>query len=78
MYAIEIYRNDYNQPVDMEAVCAAIVGLMADDQTDDNGNDVREREKVYVKFGTVGEAVRRINALGYATDEDEPDAAEDN
>lgn len=40
-------------------------------------NDVRASEKVYVQFGTVGEAVQRINALGYATDEDEVDEDDD-
>lgn len=77
MYEIEIYRNNWNEPVDMDAVHAAIVNLMADDQEDQYGRDARTSEKVYVKFGCVVEAVKRINALGYRTDEDEEDEEED-
>jgi hypothetical protein len=70
MYQIEIYRKQYGQPVDMDAICTAIAELMTEDQLDNYGNDVRESEKVYVQFGAVGTAVKLINELGYTTDED--------
>jgi hypothetical protein len=70
MYQIEIYRQQYSQPVDMDAVCAAVADLMTDDQFMNDGSLAREHEKVYVQFGAVAEAVERINALGYETDED--------
>jgi DNA-binding transcriptional regulator LsrR (DeoR family) len=71
MYQIEIYRQQYAHPVDMDAIIAAISDLMTEDQATNDGTPAREYEKVYVKLGAVGEAVERINALGYATDEDE-------
>jgi hypothetical protein len=73
MYQIEIIRKDYRTPVDMNAVCEAIKDLMTEDQIDKYGDDVHASESVYVQFGTVAAAVQRINALGYATDEDEGD-----
>lgn len=76
MYQIEIYRKQYSQPVDMDAIVAAIADLMTDDQLTQDGSPARDHEKVYVKFGEVAEAVQRINALGYETDEDEGEIEE--
>ena len=73
MYQIEVHRNQYAQPVDMDAVCAACADLMTDDQATSDGSPARDVEKIYVRFGEVVTAVARINALGYATDEDESD-----
>jgi hypothetical protein len=71
MYQIEIYRQQYATPVNMDAVCDAVADLMTEDQATQDGTVARDHEKVYVQFGAVGEAVARINALGYSTDEDE-------
>jgi DNA-binding transcriptional regulator LsrR (DeoR family) len=76
MYQIEIYRKQYDQPVDMDAVIAALGDLMTEDQMTNDGTLAREHEKVYVRFGCVGIAVDAINALGYATDEDELDSSD--
>jgi hypothetical protein len=73
MYQIEIYRKQFEQAVDMDAVIAAVRDLMTDDQALADGRPARDSEKIYVRFGCVVEAVKRINAIGYATDEDDED-----
>lgn len=77
MYQIEIHRQNYSTPVDMNAICTAIADLMTEDQVMQDGSLAREHEKVYVRFGEVVEAVRRINALGYTTDEDESETEDE-
>jgi hypothetical protein len=70
-YQIQINRQQYNQSVDMSAIRTACAAYLADDQNP-HGNDY-EGEEIWVEFGTVGDAVVAINALGYTTDEDESD-----
>lgn len=77
MFQIQIWPRQFGQDVDMAAVCAALADLMTPDQTLPDGGEARERDIVYVRFGTSSEALRRIHALGYDTDEDEPDPGEE-
>ena len=68
-WQINIERTNYATPVDMDAVRTALADLIDDiEQIDNRGND---GEFVHVAAGNVGKAVERINALGYATDEDD-------
>lgn len=60
--------NPYTVRVDMQKVRDVCVDLIEDvDQTDDEGNLLINK---IVVDGDVSEAVKRINALGYRTDED--------
>lgn len=70
MYQIEVRARSYGQQIDMSAVCEALRDLMTDDQTLSNGDEARTHNRVYVQFAAVEQAVARINALGYDTDED--------
>lgn len=76
MYQINIYRNDYSQPIDMAPIKAACAQWMTADQGR-NDEDDEGGEFIYVQFGTVVDAVAAINALGYRTDEDEAEEEED-
>jgi hypothetical protein len=67
-YQITIIDSD----VDLDKVREVCADLLHEDQTSDsftggNGNAIY----IDTDKATVGEAVRRINALGYSTDEDE-------
>lgn len=67
-YQINIIDSD----ADMDAVRKACADLLHDDQASDsftggNGNSVY----IDTDKGTVSQAVKRINDLGYSTDEDE-------
>jgi hypothetical protein len=68
-WQINIERKQYAQPVNMDEVRAALGNLIADiEQVSGQGRDLDE--SVMVAAGDVGSAVEIINALGYATDED--------
>jgi len=68
-WQINIERKQYAQPVNMDEVRAALGNLIADiEQVSGHGHDLDEA--VMVAAGDVGSAVEIINALGYATDED--------
>jgi len=84
MYEIEVFASGWDEQVDMDAVVAALADLMTADQYTNSGTLAREHNSVYVQFGTVADAVKRIHdlGLGYTTDEDNdfgyaPDAVED-
>ncbi len=70
MYQINIQRQQYNQPVDITKIRSTLSDLLTEDQ-DPHGYEQKNPESVWVRFGTVGEAVQRINELGYSTDEDD-------
>ena len=79
---IAIQRKDYREPVDMQAIYAALKENGIDFDPDErrtniSGDEPEENpEYVYVDNGSLGEAVRVINALGYTTDEDEDEDEE--
>lgn len=86
LYEIEIHRNDYAQPVDMQAVYNALKANNIDFDPNERRNNLygidpdeidEQPEYVYVDNGSIGEAVRLINELGYTTDEDEDDDDEE-
>lgn len=67
------YQININHP-DMQAVREALADLIDGiDQMTPHGH---EGDFVFVDSTDVGEAVARINALGYTTDEDEDDNQE--
>lgn len=71
-YQISIIDSD----ADMDKVREICVDLLHDDQANDSPNadgSTAGSNSIYIDSdkATVGEAVRRINDLGYATDEDE-------
>jgi hypothetical protein len=82
LYEIEIHRKDYREPVDMKAVYAALKEAGVDFDPDERRNNIsggepeEHPEYIYVT-GSVGEAVRVINSLGYTTDEDEDEEDDD-
>lgn len=73
----EIYING---TPDMDKVREACTDLIEgiDQAKDDifHGEDGLDHTSIYVEPASVGEAVRRINTLGYSTDEDESEEEE--
>ena len=67
-WQINIESESYSTSVNMEAVREACADLI-DGIEQENGRGFCG-DWVYVNAYDVGEAVRRINELGYATDED--------
>ena len=81
LYEIEIHRNDYTTPVDMQKVYAALQEAHLDFDAGERRQSLagvaeENPEYVYVD-GCVSDAVRVINELGYTTDEDEGDEDEE-
>jgi len=76
LYEIEIYRSDYQAPVDMQAIYSALEEAhIPFDREERRGGRAPSAddqvEYVYVESGYVGRGVQVINVLGYETDEDE-------
>jgi hypothetical protein len=70
LWQINIERKNYAAPVDMDAIRTACADLIDGiEQLSGQGHELDEA--VMVAAGNVGKAVERINALGYATDEDD-------
>jgi hypothetical protein len=63
-YQVNIIEHD----ADLTAIRNVCADLLLPDQLNDANEEVNA---VYVDSSNVGEAVSRINALGYRTDEDE-------
>jgi len=77
LYEIDIHRQQWNTPVDMQAVYASLrqagIGFDPDERRGNiHGIDTSDEqpEYVYVDTGYVGASVHVINGLGYETDED--------
>lgn len=85
-YEIEILSHsfqsvtDAGQRVEMDGLRMACADLIQgiDQAKPSIYHEDMEHHSIMVSPGDVGEAVQRINAAGYATDEDESDGGEDN
>jgi hypothetical protein len=71
MTGIEIYRNDYATPVDMNAIHAALDKATIEYDLEEEQDRDRDNMVFIVDTGETMDAVRIINSLGYRTDEDE-------
>jgi hypothetical protein len=87
-YEIEVFNtwgfgNDANQREIMDGLrilCADLIEGIDQSKAergDSYGEDGMDHSSIFVEPGCVGEAVRRINEAGWATDEDEVEEEEE-